>query len=90
MLIGDAVHDMAPNLGRCACETIFDAATLAGELARVDDPRDLAPAFENYRRTRRAKAYRIATASRVMCRLGMLTRGTSIRNLLPRLGSSRE
>ncbi|GAB11217.1 putative oxidoreductase [Gordonia araii NBRC 100433] len=78
VLIGDAVHAMAPNLGRGACETILDAAALARVLGVSDD---VASAFQRYRRDRRSSAYRIAAASRVMCRLGMLDGGAALRNL---------
>lgn len=33
VVIGDAAHAMAPNLGRGACDAIVDAVTLAGALA---------------------------------------------------------
>lgn len=88
VLIGDAVHAMAPNLGRGACETVLDAAALAQALAEADarnTPANISAALTRYQRKRRGPAYRIALASRLMCRAGMLTRGAAMRNALMRI-----
>ena len=83
-LIGDAVHAMAPNLGRGACETMLDAADLADRLGdlETDSTTAVDRAFAEYERARRGPAHRIAAASRLMCRAGMMSRGTGVRNLL--------
>ncbi|UZF54290.1 FAD-dependent monooxygenase [Gordonia polyisoprenivorans] len=87
VLLGDAVHAMAPNLGRGACETILDAEALARALTAVgpDELSDMEKGFRRYQRDRRGSAYRIALASRMMCRAGMLDRGAGVRDLAMRL-----
>lgn len=83
VLIGDAVHAMAPNLGRGACETMLDAAALADAVTDVDPAsrRSLDRAFATFEKARRPKVHRVATASRIMCRAGMMTHGVWARNL---------
>lgn len=88
VLIGDAVHAMAPNLGRGACETILDAAALSKALVALHQNNEtdrLPAAFAKYQRQRRGPAHRIASASRIMCRAGMLERGAALRNLAMRI-----
>lgn len=60
VLVGDAAHAMAPNLGRGACESIVDAAVLAEELGR----RPVVDALRAYERRRHlaTQAARIASA----------------------------
>lgn len=87
VLLGDSVHAMPPNLGRGACETMLDAATLARELhnLRETSAEALNAAFGRYQRARRRPAQRIALASAVMCRVGMIRRGVAVRNAAMRL-----
>lgn len=57
VLIGDAAHAMAPNLGRGACESIVDALTLADLLERYGP--SAGPARYRLQRAFRPQALRI-------------------------------
>jgi 2-polyprenyl-6-methoxyphenol hydroxylase-like FAD-dependent oxidoreductase len=75
VLLGDAAHAMAPNLGQGANSALVDAAVLADELRRNDALEQALTAYH----TRRAKAVRrVADAS---ARLGALAEVT---HLVPR------
>lgn len=80
VLVGDAAHAMCPNLGRGACESLVDAATLAGELNAVPVGRSLDEALDAYQRRRRSAARRVQVASRAVLSLSTLRRGQGMRN----------
>ncbi|MBD7996205.1 FAD-dependent monooxygenase [Arthrobacter sp. Sa2CUA1] len=74
VLIGDAAHAMAPNLGRGACETLLDAVALADALAGspgVDS------GLRHFDRTRRPVGRRMVRLAR------MLNRAATAKHLLP-------
>lgn len=66
VLLGDAAHAMAPNLGQGANSALVDAAVLAEELARSES---LEAALASYDARRRPKVERVATTA---ARLGTL------------------
>ena len=70
VLLGDAAHAMAPNLGQGANSALVDAAVLLDELRRAAT---LEQALGAYQRRRRSKVRRVATAS---ARLGRLAETT--------------
>jgi len=70
VLLGDAAHAMAPNLGQGANSALVDAAVLLDELRRAHA---LEPALGAYQRRRATKVRRVATAS---ARLGRLAEAT--------------
>lgn len=80
VLIGDAAHAMAPNLGRGACESIVDAVVL-GELLNRYEPRE---ALVRYRRQRLVPPQLIRMAATALMRLSLAdrfapTRDTTLR-----------
>ena len=75
VLIGDAAHAMAPNLGRGACESILDAVALGQALSTMDVPR----ALRHYQRTRAARTQGLRAASSLAMRVSMLERGAGLR-----------
>ena len=81
VLIGDAAHAMAPNLGRGACESILDAVALGQALSTMDVPR----ALRHYQRTRAARTQGLRAASSLAMRVSMLERGAGLRDRLVRL-----
>lgn len=81
VLIGDAAHAMAPNLGRGACESILDAVALGQALNTMDIPR----ALRHYQRTRAARTQGLRAASSLAMRVSMLERGAGLRDRLVRL-----
>lgn len=81
VLLGDAAHAMAPNLGQGANSALVDAAVLLDELRRaltLDD------AFAAYERRRRPAVRRVAAAS---ARLGQVAEATNrvVRHLRDRV-----
>ena len=75
VLIGDAAHAMAPNLGQGANSALVDAAVLADELRKNDT---LEAALTAYQRRRAKAVKRVADAS---ARLGALA---EISHIVPR------
>ena len=70
VLLGDAAHAMAPNLGQGANSALVDAAVLLDELRRA---RTLDEALAAYQRRRSAKVRQVATASARLGRLAEVT-----------------
>ena len=70
VLLGDAAHAMAPNLGQGANSALVDGAVLLDELRRAST---LTEGLVAYARRRRRKVRRVATAS---ARLGRLAEAT--------------
>jgi 2-polyprenyl-6-methoxyphenol hydroxylase-like FAD-dependent oxidoreductase len=93
VLLGDAAHAMAPNLGQGANSALVDAVVLADALgAEADVPTALAA----YDARRRRAVRRVQDAAAVLARLGEVRSGAlrrlrdgAIRLLLSRLGSDR-
>lgn len=71
MLLGDAAHAMAPNLGQGANSALVDAAVLFDELRRGET---LAAGLNAYQRRRQGAVRRVADAS---SRLGKLAEVTN-------------
>ena len=74
VLVGDAAHAMAPNLGRGACESIRDAVAL-GTLLNAHEPAD---AVSLHRRLVGPQA--IAMAASAVMRLTMCESGAGVRD----------
>jgi 2-polyprenyl-6-methoxyphenol hydroxylase-like FAD-dependent oxidoreductase len=70
VLVGDAAHAMAPNLGQGANSALVDAAVLVDELRRSDSVQAGLAAYEN---RRRPAVKRVADASARLGRLAELT-----------------
>lgn len=66
VIIGDAAHAMAPNMGRGACEALIDAVALADSLR---NPSALDEGLQEFNRRRLRKSRRIASQSRFLNRL---------------------
>lgn len=79
VLVGDAAHAMAPNLGRGACESLVDAVTLAEALAAGTTPEE---GLRRYDRLRRRPTQRIARMSRLLNRASTAVRLTGPRDAL--------
>lgn len=93
VLLGDAAHAMAPNLGQGANSALVDAAVLLDELRRAPD---LAAGLDQYQQRRRPAVADVARTSATMGALAELTnpvaRWLRDRLLLPlasRLGGDR-
>jgi 2-polyprenyl-6-methoxyphenol hydroxylase-like FAD-dependent oxidoreductase len=91
VLLGDAAHAMAPNLGQGANSALVDAVALREALAAGDDP---SPALAAYEARRRPAVRRIQDAAAVLARLGELRpallrgiRDGAMRHVLSRLGA---
>ncbi len=71
VLVGDAAHAMAPNLGQGANSALVDVAVLLDEVRRADD---LQTAFARYQQRRRSAVARVA---RMAARLGAVAEITN-------------
>src|SRR5690606_18163758 len=84
VLVGDAAHAMAPNLGQGANSALVDAAALVDELAR---PGDLEGALAAYDRRRRPAVRWVqdaaASSGRLSERTGATFRWVRDRLLMP-------
>jgi 2-polyprenyl-6-methoxyphenol hydroxylase-like FAD-dependent oxidoreductase len=69
VLVGDAAHAMAPNVGQGANSALVDAAVLADSLATHDD---VGAAFAAYEARRRRAVRRVQDAAALLGRLGEL------------------
>ena len=69
VLVGDAAHAMAPNLGQGANSAIVDALVLAYELIRTPHQ---AEALRRYDERRRPAVVRVQRTARLLARLGDL------------------
>jgi 2-polyprenyl-6-methoxyphenol hydroxylase-like FAD-dependent oxidoreductase len=85
VLLGDAAHAMAPNLGQGANSAMVDAVVLADELSRASS---IETALAGYDRRRRAPVTRLqsiagvlGTLSGVRGRLGSRARDTLLRTV---------
>ncbi|MCR3720303.1 MULTISPECIES: FAD-dependent oxidoreductase [Prauserella salsuginis group] len=83
VLVGDAAHAWAPNLGQGACQALEDSVELASALAAGAD-RDIAQRLRVYDRRRLPRVHRLARRSRSAGRAaGMRGRTTTtVRNAL--------
>jgi 2-polyprenyl-6-methoxyphenol hydroxylase-like FAD-dependent oxidoreductase len=93
VLLGDAAHAMAPNLGQGANSALVDGVVLADALL---SHADLGAALAAYDARRRPAVRRIQDAAAVVARLGEVRpaalrwlRDGAIRHLLSRVGSER-
>jgi 2-polyprenyl-6-methoxyphenol hydroxylase-like FAD-dependent oxidoreductase len=77
VLIGDAAHAMAPNLGRGACEALLDADTLVGALSQA---RHIEGGLAHYDAARRPATRRVVRRARLLNRISTATRTTRIRD----------
>ena len=82
VLVGDAAHAMAPNLGRGACESLVDAFTLAEALTAAVSVED---GLRRYDRLRRSPTRHIAYLSRRLNRISSAERCTGMRDALLRV-----
>ncbi|MFI7583544.1 FAD-dependent oxidoreductase [Kocuria sp. M1N1S27] len=62
VLLGDAAHGMAPNLGRGACDALLDATALVGALTAATD---VPAALHRYDAARRRPTVRTVRAARL-------------------------
>ena len=72
VLLGDAAHAMAPNLGQGANSALVDAAVLLDELQKATT---LAEALTAYERRRRPAVRRVAVAAAQLGRMAEATNG---------------
>lgn len=93
VLLGDAAHAMAPNLGQGANSALVDGVVLVEALAAESD---LSAALARYDARRRPAVRRVQDAAAVLARLGEVrpaalrwVRDAAIRLVLSRLGSDR-
>lgn len=86
VLIGDAAHAMAPNLGRGACESLIDAVAL-GKLVNTL-PLDQALAAYNRQRVLRTQQYRIGSS--LMMRLALAEGAQPLRDKMLDLAAKRK
>lgn len=81
VLVGDAAHGMAPNLGRGACEALIDAVTLAALLNSGPVPE----ALRAYNRRRLLRSQGLRVASSAMARLALAETAQPLRDGVLRL-----
>ncbi|MBU8867401.1 FAD-dependent monooxygenase [Paenarthrobacter aromaticivorans] len=86
VLIGDAAHAMAPNLGRGACESLIDAVAL-GKLVNTL-PLDQALDAYNRQRVLRTQQYRIGSS--LMMRVALAEGAQPMRDKLLDLAAKRK
>jgi 2-polyprenyl-6-methoxyphenol hydroxylase-like FAD-dependent oxidoreductase len=93
VLLGDAAHAMAPNVGQGANSALVDGAVLVDALATAGGQ---ASALATYERRRRAPVRRVQDAAGVLARLGEVrspvlrwTRDKLIRLVLGRMSAER-
>jgi 2-polyprenyl-6-methoxyphenol hydroxylase-like FAD-dependent oxidoreductase len=82
VLVGDAAHAMAPNLGRGACESLIDAVALGRALSTGDTVRE---GLRRYDRVRRSSTRRIVAMARTLNGIATAEHGWRIRDGLLRL-----
>jgi 2-polyprenyl-6-methoxyphenol hydroxylase-like FAD-dependent oxidoreductase len=82
VLVGDAAHAMAPNLGRGACESLIDAVALARELRSSST---VIEGLRRYDRVRRAPTRRIVSMARALNAVATADRGRRVRDRVLRL-----
>jgi 2-polyprenyl-6-methoxyphenol hydroxylase-like FAD-dependent oxidoreductase len=70
ILVGDAAHAMAPNLGQGANSALVDTATLCEELRRAPS---LTAALAAWQNRRRPAVRRVARVSESLCQLAEVT-----------------
>lgn len=85
VLIGDAAHAMAPNLGRGACESLVDAVTLADFLNTL--PED--EALRAYDRRRLLRTGALSLVSSALLCVALADRAQPLRDSLLRLARRR-
>ena len=77
VLLGDAAHGMAPNLGRGACEALLDATALVEALSAASD---VPGALHRYDVVRRRPTVRTVRLARLANRVGTARHGLAVRN----------
>ena len=82
VLVGDAAHAMAPNLGQGANSALVDAGVLACELHRRDGVNEALAAYDA---RRHSAVSRVQLEARRLARLSHLTRARRVRNTAIRL-----
>jgi 2-polyprenyl-6-methoxyphenol hydroxylase-like FAD-dependent oxidoreductase len=76
VLLGDAAHAMAPNLGQGANSALVDGVVLAEELTSAPSVRD---ALVGYDKRRRRPARRLQKTAEMLQRICGIERGTAVR-----------
>jgi 2-polyprenyl-6-methoxyphenol hydroxylase-like FAD-dependent oxidoreductase len=72
VLLGDAVHAMAPHSGQGAAQALLDAAALSQALAPVAKVEGLQAAFRSYERARKRTAERAVARARRNSRVSLM------------------
>ncbi|QEW04737.1 NAD(P)-binding protein [Microbacterium lushaniae] len=81
VLVGDAAHAMAPNLGRGACESLLDVWALSRSVCTDG----IETGLRRYDRMRRRRVQRIVTAARLVNRVATAQRLLPVRTRAARL-----
>ncbi|KAA9159020.1 NAD(P)-binding protein [Microbacterium lushaniae] len=81
VLVGDAAHAMAPNLGRGACESLLDVWALSRSVSTDG----IETGLRRYDRMRRRRVQRIVTAARLVNRVATAQRLLPVRTRAARL-----
>lgn len=79
VLVGDAAHAMAPNLGRGACESLIDAVVLAQALGSGGAVRE---GLRRYDHARRSPTRRVVAMARTLNGIATAERGSRVRDRL--------